>query len=572
MYNTKRILFLMLGLVMAATLPAQTIKPFQPKEIEIKGNAPGSFKAAADAMEAEQIAGAKFGHTDKQLFKYANTITAEDLEAHLSFLASDELEGRETAMRGQKVAARYLAAQFQKFGLKPGNNGSWFQPFELVKVEVRDVEMTFDGKTMLKSGKDFAYFNKAAMAESFEAPLTFAGFGIADKKYNNLTGLDVKNKAVVVLSGEPEKDDAFLISGTTEESKWGKDYRKKVKALQEMGARAVILVLPDEDYKRIAGNPWLRHMMNGYSLNLKYEMDKEGSSITTVFVPARVADPLLKRSKKTSDEWRTALTLDPEVPAVDFKKNVFVLQSDADKDVVTGENVLGFIEGTDKKDEIVVLTAHYDHLGVKDGEIFNGADDDGTGVSTILEMAEAFALAAKAGVRPRRSILFMPVSGEEKGLLGSQYYADHPVYPLENTVCNLNIDMIGRIDKEHEGNENYVYIIGSDKLSTELHRVNEAMNRKVTKLELDYTYNDPDDPNRFYYRSDHYNFAKNNIPVIFYFTGVHEDYHKSTDTIEKILFPKTARIARLVFATAWELATREKRIEVDVKNDFPNDR
>jgi hypothetical protein len=543
-----------------------------PATLKINRDELPSFKAAAERIEANKVIGSKAGHTDASLMQYANTITPEDLRAHLSFLASDELEGRETAERGQKVAAQYLAAQFQKLGLQPGNKGSWFQSFELLKVNVRGAELTFDGKTMLETGKDFAYFGKEAMAESFQAPLVFGGFGIASDKYNNLKGLDVKNKAVLVLNGEPELNGKFLISGTTEESKWGENFQKKAKVLQEMGAKAVIIALSDEDYKKISGNPWLRHMMTGSSLRLKYEVDDEGGSITTIFVPARVADPLLKKSKKTTAEWGKALAANPQVPTVDFKKNIFYLIADADKEIVTSENVLGFLEGTDKKDEIVVLTAHYDHLGVHDGEIFNGADDDGTGTATILELAEAFSLAAKAGIRPRRSILFMPVSGEEKGLLGSQYYSDHPVYPLENTVVDLNIDMIGRIDKEHEGNENYVYIIGSDKLSTELHRVNEAMNNKVTKLEFDYTYNDPDDPNRFYYRSDHYNFAKHNIPVIFYFTGVHEDYHKSTDTIEKIMFDKTAKIAKLVFATAWEIATREKRLVVDVESDFPADR
>lgn len=543
-----------------------------PATLKIERDEIPSFKAAAERMEANKVIGSRAGYTDASLMKYAGTITPADLRAHLNFLASDELEGRETAERGQKIAAQYLAAQFQKFGLQPGNDGSWFQSFELLKVNVRGAELTFDGKTMLETGKDFAYFNKAAMAESFEAPLVFGGFGIASDKYNNLQGLDVKNKAVLIINGEPEADGKFLISGTTTPSKWGENFRMKAKALQEMGAKAAIIALSDEDYKKISGNPWLRHMMTGSSLRLKYEVDQEEGSITTIFVPARVADPLLKKSKKTTAAWGKALATNPKVPEVDFKNKIFYLKADADKSVVTGENVLGFLEGTDKKDEIVVLTAHYDHLGVHDGEIFNGADDDGTGTATILELAEAFSLAAKEGIRPRRSILFMPVSGEEKGLLGSQYYADHPVYPLEKTVVDLNIDMIGRIDKEHEGNENYVYIIGSDKLSTELHRVNEAMNQKVTKLEFDYTYNEPDDPNRFYYRSDHYNFAKNNIPVIFYFTGVHEDYHKSTDTIDKILFDKTAKIAQLVFATAWEIATREKRLVVDVKNDFPADR
>ena len=230
---------------------------------------------------------------------------------------------------------------------------------------------------------------------------------------------------------------------------------------------------------------------------------------------------------------------------------------------IEAENVLGYIEGGDKKEELIVMTAHYDHLGIKNDSIYNGADDDGSGTVSLLEMAEAFALAKEAGFTPRRSILLMPVAGEEKGLLGSRYYTEHPVFPIENTIADLNIDMIGRIDSSHEGDSNYVYIIGADKISKELDFVNREVADLYSKLRLDYTFNADDDPNRFYYRSDHYNFADKGVPVIFYFTGVHEDYHKPTDTIEKILFTKIENIARLVFLTAWELANREDRLAID---------
>jgi len=231
---------------------------------------------------------------------------------------------------------------------------------------------------------------------------------------------------------------------------------------------------------------------------------------------------------------------------------------------IKGENVLGYIEGTDLKEELIIITAHYDHLGKHDSLIFNGADDDASGTVAALEIAEAFMIAKKEGKGPRRSILIMTVSGEEKGLLGSKYYTDHPVYPLEKTIANLNIDMIGRIG-DFKKNPNYVYLIGSDMLSQELHDISEDINKKHVGLELDYTFNKEDDPNRYYYRSDHYNFAKNNIPVIFYFNGIHEDYHKPTDTIEKINFKKIKKITYLIFLTAWELANREERIVVDKK-------
>ena len=232
--------------------------------------------------------------------------------------------------------------------------------------------------------------------------------------------------------------------------------------------------------------------------------------------------------------------------------------------IVNTSNVLGFVEGTDPelKKEIVILTAHYDHLGIKNGEVYNGADDDGTGTVALLELAEAFQKAKNDGNGPKRSILIMPVSGEEKGLLGSKYYSENPVFPISNTIVDLNIDMIGRLDENHT-HPNYVYLIGADKISRELHEVSEAANKTYSNLELDYTFNEENDPNRFYYRSDHYNFAQKGIPVIFYFSGVHEDYHKATDEIDKIMFDKVEKITKLVFYTAWEVANKPARLIID---------
>jgi len=232
--------------------------------------------------------------------------------------------------------------------------------------------------------------------------------------------------------------------------------------------------------------------------------------------------------------------------------------------IKASENVVAFIKGSTKPEEYIVISAHLDHVGVRDdGEVFNGADDDGSGTVGVLEIAEAFNKAVEAGYRPQRSIVFLHVTGEEKGLYGSRYYAENPIFPIENTVADLNIDMIGRVDDAHKDNENYVYLIGSDKLSTQLDSISTAVNNKYMNIDLDYTYNDENDPNRFYYRSDHYNFAKQGVPIIFYFNGTHEDYHRVSDTPDKINYPMLAKRAQLVFLTAWELANREDRIIVD---------
>ena len=231
------------------------------------------------------------------------------------------------------------------------------------------------------------------------------------------------------------------------------------------------------------------------------------------------------------------------------------------------ENVLAYIKGTEKPEEVIVISAHLDHIGLsRNGDINNGADDDGSGTIAIIEIAKAFKAAATAGYGAKRTVLFLHVTGEELGLFGSQYYTDvDPVFPLKNTVANLNIDMIGRVDDKHQNQRNYLYLIGSDKLSTELHDISEAVNKKYFNLEFDYTFNDDNDPNRFYYRSDHYNFAKNNIPVIFYFNGTHEDYHRPSDTPDKIQYDLLETRTRLIFHTAWELANREERIKVNKK-------
>lgn len=227
------------------------------------------------------------------------------------------------------------------------------------------------------------------------------------------------------------------------------------------------------------------------------------------------------------------------------------------------ENIWAYIEGTEKPDEVVVLSAHYDHIGIENGEIFNGADDDGSGTVALLEIAQAFAKAKKEGNGPKRSILFLHVTGEEHGLLGSSYYSENPLFPLANTIADVNIDMIGRHDEFHNDSSNYVYIIGSDYLSSDLYNICEEANRNHVKLFLDYKYNDRTDPNRFYYRSDHYNFAKNGVPSVFLFSGVHADYHKATDDVDKIEFDALTKRTQLAFSIVWELANRENRPVVD---------
>ncbi len=267
--------------------------------------------------------------------------------------------------------------------------------------------------------------------------------------------------------------------------------------------------------------------------------------------------------------------IEPGDPDKDYFQKMKLNLRRGNEGEVDTENVIAIIKGTEIPDEYVILTAHLDHVGYgrtgsragrNVNKIHNGADDDGSGTVAVLEIAQAFKEASKKGKGPKRSIIFLHVTGEEKGLLGSAYYADNPIYPLEDTVTNLNLDMIGRTDPTREGkNREYIYIIGSDHDSQDLHNLSEKTNSETVNIDLDYRFNAKDDPQRFYYRSDHYNFAKNGIPIIFYFSGTHPDYHMPSDTPDKIEYDLLELRSRLVFYTAWNIANREERIVLDTK-------
>lgn len=273
--------------------------------------------------------------------------------------------------------------------------------------------------------------------------------------------------------------------------------------------------------------------------------------------------------QKKAGEYLIRQYMADGIPAADGAENYYQTVPAAFMNDKYGENlpdsgnICAFIKGSEKPDEIVVISAHYDHVGIKGGKVYNGADDDGSGTVALLEIAQAFQEAKKNGNGPKRSILIFHATGEEHGLLGSEFYSEHPLYPLKNTVADINIDMIGRRDDLHPNTNDYVYIIGSDYLSTDLYNVCEDANKKYTNMELDYKYNSKKDPNKFYYRSDHYNFAKNGIPSVFIFNGTHADYHKATDKVEKIEFDALHKRTRLAFAIAWEIANRENKLVVD---------
>jgi hypothetical protein len=490
---------------------------------------------------------------------YANSITADDLSKHLNVLASDEYEGRETGKAGQKKAAKYIADYFAGLGMKPVVGDSYYQQFPLEIIDPMGVSISI-GDEEYEFLKDFYYFPGFGDRKINTEDIMFIGYGIDDKKYSDYEGVDVTGKVLLFLDKEPVgKDGKSLITGGKRLSSWSTNWTKKLGVAESKGASAALVVVDDigkriDRVRRFVGKPTMQLA--------KEKAVNEDEILPNFYISESMANAILNPSNRKLKKIKRKIASGKGPLHFDIKQSIEI-DLNRGSEQIFAENVLGYLEGTDKKDELVIITAHYDHIGMDGDKVFNGADDDGSGTVAVLELAQAFAKAKTEGNGPRRSMLFMTVSGEEQQLLGSKYYADHPIFPLETTVVDLNIDMIGRIDDNHEGNGDYIYLIGADKLSTELHEISEEANALYTDLELDYTFNSDDDPNRFYYRSDHYSFAKNGIPVIFYFNGTHDDYHKETDTVEKINFAKMEKITRLVFHTAWELANREERIIVD---------
>lgn len=505
-----------------------------------------------------------FGQFDSTAYYLAQTIEPSQLKTYIYALASDKFEGRETGTEGNAKAYRYIADQFQQMGIPPvQSTGSYLQNVAFSSYKWSSIEMQLSGenaehlKDFLCIPQNFPYQTEQLDISSF----IFLGYGIDDPLYSDYNGVNVAGKHLMIYAGEPRKSDGnFRLTGTEHPSDWSGDLSKKLQAAKNAGAASLWIM---DDQFRLKVMDARRKLMGG---ELLMGSSEELSTqlfphfiISSTFAQ-RLLDAKTKKVIKTRDKiTKTGKPARTTIPVDLHWKGVQEINN------ISSANVLGFIEGTDPvlKDELVAVTAHFDHMGKRGDDIFYGADDNASGTSAVLEIAEALSIAKAKGQGPRRSVLCMLVTGEEKGLLGSQYYTEHPIFPLKNTIANVNIDMIGRMDNKHD-QPNYTYVIGADRLSTELHDINESVNALYTHLALDYEYNEDSDPNRFYYRSDHYNFAKNGIPAVFYFSGVHEDYHRPTDTPDKIMFDKAATIAKLAFHTAWELANRNDRIKVNV--------
>lgn len=493
--------------------------------------------------------------------RFASLITSLSLKKHLTVIAGEEMQGRETATEGERKAAAYIESQFKALGLTtaPGLNG-YQQYFPLHKDSLEESELEIaDIKAVY--GTDYISPANTNETGKFKGKsIVFAGYGIDDKLYSDYTSLNVKDKVVVFFLGEPKADGKYIISGSTRGSEWtNPGLSKKLALAAAKGAAGVLLINPS------SATFTQRTSDQSRKTNIYYPPSDTAKKLNYAILSHAFAKKVF--GDNIDSMVSIAKTNRTFGNAYAFEKNIKSdLKVKKHKAIINSSNVVGVIEGTDRKDEYVFLTAHYDHLGVRDGKIFYGADDDGSGTVAVIDMANAFMRAKAEGKGPRRTIVFMTVSGEEKGLLGSQYYSEHPFYPLDKTSVNLNTDMIGRIDTQKKTGDtmNYVYVIGHDKLSSDLPIINEGVNNKYTKLEFDYKFDDPNDPNRIYFRSDHYNFARKGVPILFFYDGMLQaDYHKTSDTIDKIVWPLFEKRARMIFHTAWEMANRDDMLKRD---------
>ncbi len=497
--------------------------------------------------------------------KAAEAVTAKQLSDYLHFVASDEMEGRDTPSRGLDLTAKFIAMNLSRWGVKPaGDNGTYFQKIALSResLDTENTKLEINGRSY-KLGEDF---HRLAGSGVVNGPMVFGrdGWMMRSKGIDSFAGVDVKDKVVVVSgSGFSQRSVTGIPAGVTQaelREGRGTEWADAVTHASQKGAVGLIVVAPPQ-----LQNNWgqLRNLGRGgmYPENLR---DEAPPSLPVILVSQAVGDAIF--AGESGDRAASAAF------AINKSAN---LAAATKKETLWTQNVVALWEGSDPKlkNEMVAIGSHYDHVGVNpnapgDDKISNGADDDGSGTVAMLAMAEAL---AKTGTRPKRSILFVWHTGEEKGLWGSEYFNKFPTVDIKQVIAQLNIDMIGRSRKPGDTNPlnkdlsgpNEVYLIGSEMMSSTLGAIAKGTNNVFLKLDYNYKYDDPKDTNRFFFRSDHFNYAVNGIPVAFWFTGVHEDYHRVGDHADKIDYAKMEKITRTILMTLLKLADLNERPKID---------
>lgn len=494
---------------------------------------------------------------------FQNTITEEGLLLDLSIIASDEMEGRDTGSEGIKKAGDYLANRYEELGLEPvGDDDSYFQHFNLSSTAFESINYSVynaNGEPIdesTHSAERIGNFNTLLGGSgTVSGELFFAGYGIKDDAngINHFEG-NLDRKWILL----------FYDRAIT-------DFSSIQEAIENQGAKGAVLIIgTDEESFDEQAEQIQSEFGESSSLALEYLAENETDAPFNRIRPSLAAELFGLDSIDELAELEAEIKDSPE--AFEGYELPYTLyhQAQVSTEIVEAKNIVAFIEGTDPelKNEVVVLSSHYDHVGISTPDttgdaIYNGADDDGSGTVGLLHTAQALMAAKQAGAELKRSVLILHVSGEERGLLGSRYYSDHPIFSIENTVANLNSDMIGRRDEQFADNPNYIYVIGGKIISSGLQATLEEANQMSVNLELSDRYNDLNDPNQFYRRSDHWNFGRLGVPFIFFFNGTHEDYHRPSDEIDKIDFEALQKRTKLIFMTTALLANDEGRPMVD---------
>lgn len=520
----------------------------------------------------------------ENLLEYRTKITPQFLENHLTVIAHDSLEGRSTGMEGQKKAAQYLANFYQELGFEPkGDNGSYFQTYRLNaeytdslvyrSFHIQNSDTTSINHSVESPESSGHFIRMFGGSSALRGDVVFAGFGVNDEERNvqHLAGDDIQGNWVLIFEDIP-----YVVEGDTlVNPNIGRNSRIR-SILGQYDAAGILLIsdMSQNEFNELAVMS-SDLMSQPESISLAYLEQNNQSGFPKGFLqisPELASTYLGLESPDDLDSVKQDLTRNIS----DFsasKTDYFLDYTPYDgPGYLDAENVIAYFEGADPelKDEVVVLMAHYDHVGIgapdDSGDVlYNGADDNGSGTSSLLSIAHALNEAEKSGYKTKRSVLFLHVSGEENGLLGSRYYSDHPVIPIEQTVTNFNADMIGRSDPENiqKGDTDYVYLIGGEIISSELDSLVQHANNQTVEMRLDRKYNDLQDSNQFYRRSDHWNFGRLGVPFVFFFTGVHEDYHRPSDTVDKINFEKLSRVSQLIYTSTVEVANYDGRPVVD---------
>lgn len=498
-------------------------------------------------------------------------ITPGQMRDYLTFIASDELEGRDTPSRGLNTAAKFIASHLSRWGLKPmGGDGTYFQKITLSRTTLDPAKSSVSlGGTALKATEDFVPVIQGGSAKA-SGRLVYVGHGFYVKSLgvDAYKGVDVKGKIVVINLSQPKEMQGKRFDTL---GKRGEDFMFPAEYAAKQGAIGIIYVTPYE-----GADEWQSFVAGATRGGRGFQPSAPATNALPIIAlsPTQITK-LFEGESKTAAQIRTetrARTFDGPFELAAAKTLDFNIV--VDREEVITQNVVAVVEGSDPKlkSEYVAVGAHYDHVGMRtsgDGDrIFNGADDDGSGTTALMALAETF---AKAKVKPKRSIIFVWHCGEEKGLWGSEYFTSHPTVPIKQIVAQVNIDMIGRSKAPGDTNPRNasltgpkaIYVIGSTMMSSELAPLTKSVNDRYLKVDYDFRYDAPDDPNRFFYRSDHFNYAKNGIPVLFFFDGEHVDYHRPSDEVDKIDFDKMTLVARTVFVTTAEIANRPTRMPVD---------